>query len=177
MQGVLSSPTPVAPSSFRPWLALLFLWLSACNPNNAPSTAAPPPPPAVTVATSERREVTDNLTVTARIDAVSSVELRPRVSGHITEVRFVAGQLVHQGDVLFVIDRRWYKADYDRTTAEVARASATLGNAQRISHRADELLLNHTISQEEADGRRRDRPKRRRQRIRRRRHPAPPKPD
>jgi multidrug efflux system membrane fusion protein len=108
----------------------------------------------VTVATSERREVTDDLTVTARIDAVSSVELRPRVSGHITEVRFVAGQLVHQGDVLFVIDRRWYKADYDRTTAEVARASATLGNAQRISHRADELLRNHTISQEEADGRR-----------------------
>ena len=108
----------------------------------------------MTVATSERREVTDNLTVTARIDAVNSVELRPRVSGHITEVRFVAGQLVHQGDVLFVIDRRWYKADDDRTGAEVARATATLGNAQRISHRADELLRNHTISQEEADGRR-----------------------
>jgi multidrug efflux pump subunit AcrA (membrane-fusion protein) len=134
MQGVTSSTTALGPSSLRPWLALLFLWLSACNSNNTPTTALPPPPPAVTVATSERRDVTDNLTVTARIDAVSTVELRPRVSGHITEVRFVAGQLVHQGDVLFVIDRRWYKADYDRTIAEVARASATLGNAQRISH-------------------------------------------
>jgi RND family efflux transporter MFP subunit len=154
MQGVTSSTTALEPSSLRPWLALLFLCLSACNSNQPASTTAPPPPPAVTVATSERRDVTDNLTVTARIDAVSTVELRPRVSGHITEVRFVAGQLVHQGDVLFVIDRRWYKADYDRTIAEVARASATLGNAQRISHRADELLRNHTISQEEADGRR-----------------------
>jgi RND family efflux transporter MFP subunit len=55
---------------------------------------------------------------------------------------------------LFVIDRRWYKADYDRTTAEVARATATLGNAQRISRRSDELVRNHTISLEEADGRR-----------------------
>ena len=47
------------------------------------------------------------------------LNFRPRVSGHITEVRFGAGQLVHQGDVLFVIDRRWYKADDDRTRAEV----------------------------------------------------------
>jgi membrane fusion protein, multidrug efflux system len=154
MQGFRSSLTAVAPSSLRRGLVLSFLWLSACNSNHTPSSAAAPPSPAVTVATSERRDVTDDLTVTARIDAVNSVELRPRVSGHITEVRFVAGQLVHQGDVLFVIDRRWYKADFDRTTAEVARASATLGNAQRISHRADELLRNHTISQEEADGRR-----------------------
>jgi len=105
------------------------------------------------VATSEQREVTDDLTVTARIDAVNSVDLRPRVSGHVTEVRFVAGQLVHQGEVLFVIDRRWYKAEYDRTSAEVSRAGAALSNAQRISRRANELLRNHTISQEEADAR------------------------
>jgi RND family efflux transporter MFP subunit len=142
------------PVPFLAWLALSLLGLAGCNSNLHPATAAAPPPPAVTVATSERREVTDNLVVTARLEAINSVELRPRVSGHITEVRFVAGQLVHQGDVLFVIDRRWYKADYDRTTAEVARATATLGNAERISHRADALLRNHTISQEEADGRR-----------------------
>jgi RND family efflux transporter MFP subunit len=154
MQEVPAATNALRPRSLGPWIALLSLWFAACHSNYPPSTSAPPPPPAVTVATSERREVTDHLTATARIEAVSSVELRPRVSGHITEVRFVAGQLVHQGDVLFVIDRRWYKADYDRTTAEVARASATLGNAQRISHRADELLRNHTISQEEADGRR-----------------------
>jgi multidrug efflux system membrane fusion protein len=150
---------PAASASARPtilprWLLLSLLWLSACNSNHSSSTGAAPPPPGVTVATSERREVTDDLTVTARVDAVDAVELRPRVSGHITEVRFVAGQLVHQNDVLFVIDRRWYQAEYDRTTAEVARAVAALGNAQRISRRADELLRNHTISQEEADARR-----------------------
>jgi multidrug efflux system membrane fusion protein len=151
---VFGSPSASpSPAFLFSWLALSLLCLSACNSHQQPVAAAPPPP-AVTVATSESREVTDDLTVTARIDAVNSVELRPRVSGHITEVRFVAGQLVHQGDVLFVIDRRWYKADDDRTRAEVARATATLGNAQRISHRADELLRNHTISQEEADGRR-----------------------
>jgi membrane fusion protein, multidrug efflux system len=59
----------------------------------------------------------------------------------------------NQGEVLFVIDRRWYKAEYDRTSAEVSRAGAALSNAQRISRRANELLRNHTISQEEADAR------------------------
>jgi RND family efflux transporter MFP subunit len=154
MQEIASLSVWSSPPALFPWLALSLLFLSGCNLNHDPSTAAAPPPPSVTVATSERREVTDDLTATARIDAVNSVELRPRVSGHITEVRFVAGQLVQRGDVLFVIDRRWYKAEDDRTAAEVTRATAALGNAQRISHRADELLRNHTISQEEADGRR-----------------------
>lgn len=154
MQRTPAASASARPASFLPWLILSLLWLSACNSNHSSTTGAAPPPPGVTVATSEQREVTDDLTVTARVDAVDAVELRPRVSGHITEVRFVAGQLVHQNDVLFVIDRRWYKAEYDRTTAEVARAVAALGNAQRISRRADELLRNHTISQEEADARR-----------------------
>jgi multidrug efflux system membrane fusion protein len=154
MQAVHPDSTSVSPLSLPLGLALSFLALAACNSNYPPANTVLSSPPTVTIATSEPREVTDDLTVTARIDAIHSVELRPRVSGHITAVRFDAGQLVHQGDVLFVIDRRWYKADYDRAIAELARATATLGNAQRISRRADDLLRNHTISQEEADGRR-----------------------
>jgi RND family efflux transporter MFP subunit len=154
MQEVRPPSASVLPVSLWFALSLLGLSLSACNSNHNPAATAAPPPPIVTVATSEQREVTDDLTVTARIDAIHSVELRPRVSGHITEVRFAAGQLVHQDDVLFVIDRRWYKAGFDRTVAEVGRATAALGNAQRISRRSDELLRNHTISQEEADARR-----------------------
>ncbi len=154
MQGFRPLPVSIAPHFFTLGLTFSLFGLSACNSNHSPASVMAPPPPAVTIATSEQREVTDDITVTARLDAVNSVELRPRVSGHISEVRFVAGQIVHQGDVLFVIDRRWYKADFDRTIAEARRATATLGNAQRISRRADELLRNHTISQEEADARR-----------------------
>jgi membrane fusion protein, multidrug efflux system len=153
MQETPAASASVRPAFFARWLVLSLLWLSACNSNHSSATGAAPPAPSVTVATSEQREVTDDLTVTARLDAVNSVDLRPRVSGHITEVRFAAGQLVHQGEVLFVIDRRWYKAEYERTSAEVSRAAAAIGNAQRISRRANELLRNHTISEEEADAR------------------------
>ncbi len=138
-------------------LVLTLVWIvfaTACKFTQSATHSAAPPPPTVTVSSGEQGQIIDWETATARVDAVESVEVRPRVSGHITEIHFLAGQIVHQGDVLFVIDRRWYKADLDRTTAEVARSAASLENAQRISRRADELLKTHTISQEEADARR-----------------------
>ncbi len=137
-------------------LAFALFWLisvTACNFTHT-ATNNTPPPPTVTIASGEQSQIIDWETATARVDAVEAVEVRPRVSGHITEIHFAAGQIVHKGDVLFVIDRRWYKAELDRTTAEVARAAAALENAQRISRRADDLLKSHTVSQEEADGRR-----------------------
>jgi RND family efflux transporter MFP subunit len=137
------------------WLALasfLLIVSTGCKPSQTSQSTIQPPP--VTVSAAEQREIIDWQTVTARLDAVESVEVRPRVSGHITEIHFAAGQIVNRGDLLFVIDRRWYKADMDRAAAEVSRAAATLANAQRISRRSDELLKTHTISQEEADGRR-----------------------
>jgi multidrug efflux system membrane fusion protein len=137
------------------WVALasfLLIFSTGCKLSQTSQSTAQPP--AVTVSAAEQREIIDWQTVTARLDAVESVEVRPRVSGHITEIHFAAGQIVNRGDLLFVIDRRWYKADMDRAAAEVSRAAATLANAQRISRRSDELLKTHTISQEEADGRR-----------------------
>jgi membrane fusion protein, multidrug efflux system len=138
------------------WFLLAAFFLAGCEEHSrAPAVRnTAPPPPTVTVATPEQRPVIDWETATARIDAVQSVEVRPRVSGHITAVRFQAGQFVHKGDALFVIDQRWYQADLLRAQAELARAQATVFNAQRISRRADELLRTRTISQEEADARR-----------------------
>jgi RND family efflux transporter MFP subunit len=146
-----------SPSSRLGHLLLIFFGivsLPACKFTQTQTQNGAPPPPTVTVSSGEQRQIIDWETATARVDAVEAVEVRPRVSGHITEVHFAAGQIVQTGDVLFVIDRRWYKAELDRTTAEVARAAAALENAQRISRRADELLKTRTISQEEADGRR-----------------------
>src|SRR4051794_5567469 len=56
-------------------------------------TPAAPPPPKVTVATVEERSITETIELTGRVEAIESVEVRPRVSGHIQEVRFQSGQL------------------------------------------------------------------------------------
>ena len=87
------------------------------------------------------------------MDAIESVEVRPRVSGHIQEVRLQAGQLVQPGDVLFVIDPRWYQAQADLAAAEVARTRAMSGVSDREAQRADELFAARTISKEDAESR------------------------
>src|SRR5688572_30538185 len=77
-----------------------------------------PPAPVVTVAPVEQRELVEWDEFTGRTAPVEAVEVRPRVSGYIQEVRFQSGQLVEKGDVLFTIDPRWHKAEYDRANAE-----------------------------------------------------------
>jgi RND family efflux transporter MFP subunit len=114
----------------------------------APAEEAPaaPPAPKVTVAPVEQQLVTEYEELTGRVDAMETVELRARVSGHVAEVRFQAGQLVNQGDVLFTIDPRWYRAQFDLATARAEVAA-------REAARAGKLVAASAISSEEAEAR------------------------
>ena len=112
-----------------------------------------PPPPTVSVAAVERREIVEWAEFTGRTEAVESVEVRPRVSGYIQQVKFQSGQLVKKGDVLFVIDPRWHQATYDQRKAEFEQAKVRLDNAKRESDRTAQLLASKAISTEEGDGR------------------------
>ena len=113
----------------------------------------PPSPPVVTVAPVERQELIEWDEFTGRTEPVESVEVRPRVSGYIQEVRFQSGQLVKKGGVLFVIDPRWHKAEFDRRQAEFEQARVRLENARREADRTPQLLANKAISTEESDAR------------------------
>ena len=105
------------------------------------------PAPKVTVASVEEQLVTEYEELTGHVDAMETVELRARVSGHLDAVNFSAGQLVKKGDVLFSIDPRWHQAQFDLA---VARSEV----AEREARRADELLAASAISSEEAESRR-----------------------
>jgi len=111
------------------------------------------PPPAVTVSLVEQKEIVEWDEFTGRTEPVESVEVRPRVSGYIQEVRFQSGQLVKKGDVLFVIDPRWHQAEFARRQAEAERAKVQLENARREADRTAQLLANKAISTEEGDTR------------------------
>ncbi|HTJ00023.1 MAG TPA: efflux RND transporter periplasmic adaptor subunit [Dongiaceae bacterium] len=116
--------------------------------------AAPvPPAPTVTVAPVEQREIVEWNEFTGRTEPVESVEVRPRVSGYIQKVCFQSGQMVKQGDVLFVIDPRWHQAEFDRLEAEAERAQVQLDNAKREADRTAQLLEHKAISTEEGDAR------------------------
>ncbi|MDB6038258.1 MAG: rane protein [Verrucomicrobiales bacterium] len=121
-----------------------------CKPNAKPQT---PPPPAVTVATVDEKELVEWSEFTGRAEPVEAVEVRPRVSGYIQEVRFQSGQLVKKGDVLFLIDPRWHQAEFDRRNAEAERARLQVETARKEAGRTAQLLANKAVSAEEADAR------------------------
>lgn len=123
--------------------------LNGCG--KGPVAAQAPPAPLVTVAPVQQQEITEWDEFTGRTEAVEAVEVRPRVSGHIQEVKFRSGQLVKKGDVLFVIDPRWYRADFDRRQAEYEQAKARLDNADRQNKRSAQLLTSKAIAAEAAD--------------------------
>jgi RND family efflux transporter MFP subunit len=109
------------------------------------------PPPKVTISSVEERTVVDHQELLGRIEAIESVEVRPRVSGHIDEVKLKAGQNVAKGEVLFVIDPRWYQTQYDLAVAAVERAKVHITIAESQSKRSNDLLESRAISIEEAD--------------------------
>jgi len=110
-------------------------------------------PPEVTVARVQQQEIVEWDEFTGRTEPVEMVEVRPRVSGHIQEVRFESGTLVKKGDVLFVIDPRWHQAEFERRQAEFEQAKVHLENAEREAKRTSQLLANRAISTEDAEAR------------------------
>jgi membrane fusion protein, multidrug efflux system len=143
----------IAPlSRYRLFLSLVSLsLLTVIAVVAAPATA--PVGPKVTIAPVEQRTVIEHRELLGRVDAIESVELRPRVSGHIDEVRLQAGQLVNKGDILFTIDPRWYRAQFDLATAQAQSARVRVSIAEREARRSDDLLKDRAISVEEADTR------------------------
>jgi RND family efflux transporter MFP subunit len=113
----------------------------------------PPPPPPVSVAAVIARDVTEWDEFTGRLKAVQSVEIRPRVSGYVTRIAFKEGGTVRAGDLLFVIDPEPFAAEVARTRAQLASARARASLAAQLRARADGLLKERAISQEEFDER------------------------
>lgn len=112
------------------------------------------PPPKVTVAKPVVREVVEYDEFTGRFAAVDSVDVRARVTGYLEKVGFADGADVNKDDVLFVIDRRPYKAALDQATASVASAQARLIFAQTDYERANSLQKTGNISDQTVDQRR-----------------------
>ncbi len=88
-----------------------------------------------------------------RLEAVDYVDIRPQVSGTITEIRFEDGQFVKQGDVLLVIDPRPYQALVNQSKAEVAAAKNQLELSEKEFKRAEDLIKTNAISQRTYDER------------------------
>src|SRR5580704_516072 len=110
---------------------------------NVASAAAAAVP--VTVGLLKPQSVNPFVEFSGRIDAVDFAEIRPQVSGRITEIRFQDGQHVNAGDVLFVIDPRPYRAAVDKAEADLTTATANVTYTKAERERGSQLIKNNKI--------------------------------
>jgi membrane fusion protein, multidrug efflux system len=121
-----------------------------------PGLAQAPPsaPPPVTVARPIVKPIVERDDFVGRFDAVDYVEIRSRVSGYLENVVFRDGALVSRGELLFVIDKRPYKAALDQAEASVISAQARLNFAENDLERAESLRRTGNIAEQLLDQRR-----------------------
>lgn len=83
----------------------------------------------------------------AAISGVQTVEIRPQVSGMITEIKIEEGESVRKDQVLFVIDQTPYKAAYEIAVANVKSAEAALSTAKLILESNKNLYEQDVVSE------------------------------
>jgi RND family efflux transporter MFP subunit len=111
-------------------------------------------PPPVTVAKPVVKEIVEMDEYTGRFDAVGSVEIRARVGGYLESVHFQDGGLVKENDLLFVIDRRPYKAAFEQAEAALAAAQTRFDLAKLELERAERLVRTGAGTEQALDQRR-----------------------
>lgn len=111
------------------------------------------PPAQVTLAPVEERKLVEWREFTGRVEAMETVELRPRVSGYLEEVHFEAGQLVEKGQKLFTIDKRAFETRLAQASAELKRAEVAVMTSKKEFDRVKALLEAKALSPEQADSR------------------------
>ncbi len=123
--------------------------LAACSAQAKQEAA--PPPAQVTVTAVAFKELRQWDDFTGRLEAIDTVDIRPRVGGFVDGARFEEGARVRKGQVLFQIDPRPYQAEANRAEAEVDRAKAQLDLAVVNRERGRRLIEQNALAQSEFD--------------------------
>jgi RND family efflux transporter MFP subunit len=113
----------------------------------------PAAPPELTVSQPVTHKVIEWDEYTGRFAAVESVEVRARVSGYLTEVKFTDGEDVKAGDLLFTIDPRPFERALDQAKAQLDQAKVSVSNAALDVARGRPLLQRDYISKKVFDDR------------------------
>ncbi|MFK0331916.1 efflux RND transporter periplasmic adaptor subunit [Rhizobium sp. NPDC090275] len=124
--------------------------LTACEKGEA-STAQAPPPPAVGFVTVTPKQSAVTTELPGRIAATRVAEVRPRVSGIVTEQVFEQGATVQRGDVLYRIDAAPFQAQVDSSEATLRRAKAAQLDARQTADRQEQLRRSNVTSRQEYD--------------------------
>ncbi|MGE5409932.1 MAG: efflux RND transporter periplasmic adaptor subunit [Clostridiales bacterium] len=135
---------------FPAFIALLFIGITGCGNNKKNQQQGPPP---VQVAVYQVKTESANFfdSYPATVVALNQVELRPEVSGNITNIYFKDGQHVRKGMKLYTIDQQQYRAAYEQAVANLNVAEANLARARQDADRYNELGKQDAIARQQLE--------------------------
>ena len=135
-------------------LAALLAW-SACQSGDSKdkkALAAAPRSVPVAVTPAMQQDFPVYLTGLGSVTAFNTVNVKSRVDGQITEIKFREGQMVKQGELLIVVDPRPYEVQLAQAQAQLFRDQTSLKDAQLNYQRFKDLLeKSGAMSQQQVD--------------------------
>jgi multidrug efflux system membrane fusion protein len=138
----------------------------ACSSGNAkPDQSSVGPAVAVRLVSANRADSPLEVAAIGNVEAITSVDVKSRVTAPVTRVYFSEGQEVKKNDLLFDLDAETYNRQIAEIEANIARDVATekqsvanaakdevtLGNARLVADRAKQLRSGGILSQEQTD--------------------------
>ena len=160
-------PLPLSGSrrAGRPWRAIVWgllillviagvVWLvyprhaTRAVPGGRFSATGPMP---VAVATAQKGDMPIIFNALGTVTSLATVTVKTQINGQLSLVAFQEGQLVHQGDLLAVIDPRPYQAALDQAQGNLLHDQALLTNAEVDLKRYRTLVAQDSIATQQLD--------------------------
>ena len=128
---------------------VLVAAVSACS--RTPDAPPAPPPVPVSVIAVTAGPVPYIGEYVGETESSREVEIRARVEGFLESIEYREGSVVHEGDVLFQMDRKPFVAALDAAQAELAAQQARLTTASANLKRVAPLAAEDALSQKDLD--------------------------
>jgi membrane fusion protein (multidrug efflux system) len=134
--------------SDRFWPLALVLALPACGGTRDKPKAQPP---VVGVVTAQTATVPIDIELPGRTAPLLTSDVRPQVDGILLKRLFTEGAYVREGQPLYQIDPRVYRASVGQAQGNLASAQANAVSAELKARRYSDLETIHAVARQDAD--------------------------
>ena len=145
--GLRPARCPSHASCRRAALALFAVLSGACAEKTPPPRATP----VVAVTKAIRGPLPYVINAPGQVEPARTVNVQSQVSGMLIRVAFTEGDEVKQGQLLFEIDPRPFRAELLRVTSNLVRDSANLAQANGVVKRYSALAKDGYVTAEQMD--------------------------
>nr|WP_180562408.1 efflux RND transporter periplasmic adaptor subunit [Escherichia coli] len=129
----------------------LFWLLCACDSGSETATQTEEIPAIVDVTTLTAEPVSQEHIFPGRVAAYRIAQIRPQVSGIVTEMKFNQGSELTPGQALFQIDPAPFKAEVNSAAASLQKAQASYRQLQAKANRLAKIKHTGAVSEQDFD--------------------------